>query len=231
MTLTPEMRDKKHKRIKELVGEIRTRLNGIEPRLKTIEGLVNALTAEDEPTMTLTPETLWGLCEQEHEEKVAWVKGNRYVNLDCVVHVLNTADANDRFWEKVDPVEDEPKELPLREGIDGNLEDNPAYLTAEDEPENGLYRTMTPLEHQWMDYKKVLFELVVFQEDYEERTKDKLPGNKYYADKLMIIVNHVKQALTAEDEPKCNKPCKNCGCLERVVVCSGCYHYSEQEDE
>lgn len=85
------------------------------------------------------------------------------------------------------------------------IEDN----TAED----AGVRTMTPLENQWMDFKRVLSELVVFQSDYEERTGDKCPGNKYYQEKLMAIVNHAKEALNAnaaEDE-QVSIQCVYCG--------------------
>ena len=74
-----------------------------------------------------------------------------------------------------------------------------------------------------MDFKKILSELVVFQEDYEENTKDKCPGNQYYADKLMSIVNKAKQEINAQETdnalsegdsdgmgidwcPRCNEP-------------------------
>ena len=65
------------------------------------------------------------------------------------------------------------------------------------EPDKGP-RPMTPFEHQWMDFKKVLSELITFQKDYEERTKDYCPGNKYYADKLMGIVNEAKRVVDGE---------------------------------
>ena len=75
----------------------------------------------------------------------------------------------------------------------------------ENTEEEGI-RPMTPLEHQWMDFKKVLSELILFQEEYEERTRDKLPGNKYHADKLMEIVNHAKLVMS-----KPQHPCPECG--------------------
>ena len=78
-----------------------------------------------------------------------------------------------------------------------------AYLNANTAEEEGI-RTMTPLENQWMDFKKILSELVVFQEDYKEQTQDYAPGNRYWADKFMTIVGKAKKILNAntEDEPK-----------------------------
>ena len=74
------------------------------------------------------------------------------------------------------------------------------FLNENTEEEALNIRTMTPLEHQWMDFKKILCELVVFQEDYEENTKDKCPGNQYYSDKLMAIVDRAKKAINAQPE-------------------------------
>jgi len=41
----------------------------------------------------------------------------------------------------------------------------------------------------------ILKELVIFQKEYEENTRDKCPGNKYYADKLMVIVTKAKTEI------------------------------------
>ena len=39
----------------------------------------------------LTPEQLWKMCEEYHEDNCEYFNGDRWVNLDCAVLVLNKA--------------------------------------------------------------------------------------------------------------------------------------------
>ena len=80
------------------------------------------------------------------------------------------------------------------------LQDLEQILNSLSDGEDSI-RPMTPLEHQWMDFKKILSELVLFQEEYEYITQDKCPGNKYYADKLMAIVTRAKSAINPLPAP------------------------------
>jgi len=104
-------------------------------------------------------------------------------------------------------------------------------LVSEDIPVGG--RPMTKEEHEWMDFKKILSELVVFQKDYQEQTKDYAPGNRYWADKFMTIVGRAKKALTAEDTvnlPEVANKGNETDELKRKLVysgCNGCKHLSE----
>jgi len=66
------------------------------------------------------------------------------------------------------------------------------FLTAQ---EREMGRTMTPFEHQWMDFKKILSELVVYLDDYQEQTKDYAPGNRYWGQKLQDIVERARKAI------------------------------------
>ena len=65
-----------------------------------------------------------------------------------------------------------------------------------EEPAQEGIRTMTPLENQWVDFKKLLSELVVYLEDYQEQTKDYAPGNRYWGQKLQDIVDRARVAIT-----------------------------------